>query len=63
MPKLAAIGELLIDFSPAGTSVNGNTLFERNPGGAPANVAVQAPVWVWKVRFWAKSVKTISAAF
>lgn len=42
MPKLAAIGELLIDFSPAGTSVNGNTLFERNPGGAPANVAVQA---------------------
>lgn len=42
MPKLAAIGELLIDFSPAGTSKNGNTLFERNPGGAPANVAVQA---------------------
>lgn len=42
MPKLAAIGELLIDFSPAGTSANGNTLFERNPGGAPANVAVQA---------------------
>lgn len=31
MPKLAAIGELLIDFSPAGTSVNGNTLFERTP--------------------------------
>lgn len=42
MPKLAAIGELLIDFTPAGLSVKNNILFERNPGGAPANVAVQA---------------------
>jgi fructokinase len=35
---VVAIGELLIDFTPHGISAQGNTLFERNPGGAPANV-------------------------
>lgn len=30
----------MIDFTPAGNSKNGNLLFERNPGGAPANIAV-----------------------
>ena len=35
---LTALGELLIDFTPHGISENGNPLFERNPGGAPANV-------------------------
>lgn len=38
MWDLAAIGELLIDFSPSGVSEQGNPLFECNPGGAPANV-------------------------
>ena len=38
MYDVAAIGELLIDFSPHGVSEQGNTLYERNPGGAPANV-------------------------
>lgn len=38
MFDVVAIGELLIDFTPAGMSPAGNTLFERNPGGAPANV-------------------------
>jgi sugar/nucleoside kinase (ribokinase family) len=33
-----ALGELLIDFTPSGLSLAGNTLFECNPGGAPANV-------------------------
>ncbi|MCM3632108.1 carbohydrate kinase family protein [Paenibacillus camelliae] len=33
-----ALGELLIDFTPAGVSQQGQQLFERNPGGAPANV-------------------------
>ncbi len=37
---LAALGELLIDFTPAGQSQQGGVLFERNPGGAPANVLV-----------------------
>jgi sugar/nucleoside kinase (ribokinase family) len=35
---VAAIGELLIDFTPAGLSGQGRHLFEQNPGGAPANV-------------------------
>ena len=35
---VAALGELLIDFTPSGFSEQGGALFERNPGGAPANV-------------------------
>lgn len=38
MYDVIALGELLIDFTPAGESQNGNIQFERNPGGAPANV-------------------------
>ncbi|MEG6570479.1 carbohydrate kinase [Thermoanaerobacterium thermosaccharolyticum] len=38
MYDVVALGELLIDFTPAGKSENGNTLFEMNPGGAPSNV-------------------------
>lgn len=38
MYDVVALGELLIDFTPEGKSNNGNVLFERNPGGAPANV-------------------------
>lgn len=41
-PELVALGEVLIDFTQAGFSANGQVLFERNDGGAPANVAVQA---------------------
>jgi sugar/nucleoside kinase (ribokinase family) len=40
MYDLVSLGEMLIDFTPAGISENGNPLFECNPGGAPANVAV-----------------------
>jgi len=35
---ITALGELLIDFTQAGVSDSGQLLFERNPGGAPANV-------------------------
>lgn len=38
MFDVVAIGELLIDFTPAGVGSNGAKLFARNPGGAPANV-------------------------
>lgn len=38
MAKVVALGEALIDFTPMGHSENGNPVFERNPGGAPANV-------------------------
>ena len=33
-----ALGELLIDMTDNGSSSQGNTLFEANPGGAPCNV-------------------------
>jgi fructokinase len=35
---VTAIGELLIDFTESGTSIQGNKLYEANPGGAPCNV-------------------------
>lgn len=35
---VAALGELLIDFTNSGKSAKGNGLFEANPGGAPCNV-------------------------
>lgn len=35
---VVALGEYLIDFTDNGTSPQGNTLFEANPGGAPCNV-------------------------
>lgn len=38
MFDVTAIGELLIDFTPAGTNASGELLFARKPGGAPANV-------------------------
>ena len=40
MTDVVALGELLIDFTDSGTSANGQKLFERNAGGAPANVLV-----------------------
>lgn len=38
MFDVTAIGEMLIDFTPIGSSADGKLLFARNPGGAPANV-------------------------
>lgn len=38
MIDVVALGELLIDFTPAGVSDRGGALLERNAGGAPANV-------------------------
>lgn len=35
-----ALGELLIDFTPAGVSELGFPFYECNPGGAPANVLI-----------------------
>lgn len=42
MADFYALGEMLIDFTPAGKTPAGIPVFEQNPGGAPANVAVQA---------------------
>ena len=38
MAKVLALGEVLIDFTPAGKSERGRMLYECNPGGAPANM-------------------------
>ncbi len=35
---VTALGELLIDFTYTGTSEQGNSVLEANPGGAPCNV-------------------------
>lgn len=35
---VAALGELLVDFTDSGANEQGNSLFEANPGGAPCNV-------------------------
>lgn len=35
---VAAMGELLVDFTENGVSGNGNPVLEANPGGAPCNV-------------------------
>lgn len=39
---IVALGEILIDFTSAGFGPDGQLLYERNAGGAPANVAVAA---------------------
>ncbi|MDI4643520.1 PfkB family carbohydrate kinase [Cohnella hashimotonis] len=38
MLDVIALGEVLVDFTPAGDSEQGYPLYEQNPGGAPANV-------------------------
>ena len=35
---VAALGELLVDFTENGISTQGNPVLEVNPGGAPCNV-------------------------
>lgn len=40
MAKIMALGELLVDFTPAGDSQANNPLFEFNPGGSVANFSV-----------------------
>ncbi len=41
MSRLYSIGELLIDFKSSAPDLKVANYFEKNPGGAPANVAVQ----------------------
>lgn len=49
-----AVGELLIDFTPAGKSELGNPQFAQNPGGAPANVMAGLAKWGFKTSFIGK---------
>lgn len=54
MFDIIALGEALIDFTVCGESENGQQLFEQNPGGAPANVAVAASRLGMKTAFIGK---------
>lgn len=60
---ITALGELLIDFTPVGVSDSGMTLYERNPGGAPANVAVAASRLGLKTAFIGKVGDDIHGRF
>ncbi|MCM3727392.1 carbohydrate kinase [Neobacillus cucumis] len=54
MYDITALGEVLIDFTPSGFSENGGTLFEQNPGGAPANVLAVLSKFQKRTRFIGK---------
>lgn len=54
MFDVVSFGELLIDFTPVGVSENGNPIFERNPGGGPANMACAAAKMGAKAAFLGK---------
>ena len=43
---IVVFGEILIDFTAQGYNENGQMLYARNSGGAPANVAVAAGKFV-----------------
>lgn len=51
---VTAIGELLIDFTENGSSTQGNSLFEANPGGAPCNVLAMLSKLGYKTAFVGK---------
>ena len=51
---ITALGELLIDFTPAGSGPDGLPLYACNPGGAPANVAAAAAKQGGKTAFIGK---------
>lgn len=51
---VAAMGELLIDFTQNGYSDQGNPIFEANPGGAPCNVLAMLQKLGKNTVFWEK---------
>ena len=63
MFSVSALGELLIDFTDAGTSAGGQRLFERNAGGAPANVLVALEKLGHKTAFLGKVGCDMHGAF
>ena len=60
---IVALGELLIDFTPAGISPQGMRLFEQNPGGAPANMLAAAAKFGMKTAFIGKVGKDMHGDF
>ena len=60
---IVTFGEILIDFTWQGVSEDGQTLFARNPGGAPANVAVAAAKLGARTAFIGKAGKDMHGEF
>lgn len=60
---VTALGEILIDMTYAGKSENGQTLFEQNPGGAPANVLAALSRLGKKTAFIGKVGKDMHGTF
>lgn len=60
---IAALGELLIDFTEAGKSAGGMKLFEQNPGGAPANMLAVASHMGYSTSFIGKVGKDMQGEF
>jgi sugar/nucleoside kinase (ribokinase family) len=54
MFDVIALGEVLIDFTPAGKSETVEVRFEQNPGGAPANVLSALAKWGKRTAFIGK---------
>lgn len=63
MTDVTALGEVLIDFTPYGTSEAGRNLFEQNPGGAPANVLAALSKMGRKTAFIGKVGDDLHGAF
>ncbi len=62
MPDITALGEILIDFTPAGFQ-NGENIYKQNPGGAPANVLATVSKYGGKAAFIGKVGKDMFGDF
>ncbi|MBS5144121.1 MAG: carbohydrate kinase [Butyricicoccus pullicaecorum] len=60
---IAAFGEILIDFTAQGCNAEGQVLYARNAGGAPANVAVAAAKLGAHTTFIGKAGKDMHGEF
>lgn len=60
---ITVFGEILIDFTSCGFNEDGQMLYARNPGGAPANVAVAARKLGAKTAFLGKAGKDMHGEF
>ena len=60
---ITVFGEILIDFTSQGQSEDGQMLYARNPGGAPANVAVAAQKLGAHTAFIGKAGKDMHGEF
>lgn len=60
---ITVVGEILIDFTSQGCNEEGQMLYARNPGGAPANVAVAAGKLGAHTAFLGKAGKDMHGEF